>query len=172
MRHVAFLRNVNQGQQGHPSTDDLRRAFAEAGCTEVVPFQSNGTVVFEATDPEQVVADAVAALAARSGTEREAFRMPMHDVVRLVEAHSAEPDAQRRELTLHGGSAIDLRGAANVREAARRRCVIAETGEGWAVSINERDHESNATPTLERITGLPATSRGLPTLVRLVARFG
>ena len=44
MRCVAFLRNVNQGQRGHPSTADIIAGFADAGCPDVELFQSNGTV--------------------------------------------------------------------------------------------------------------------------------
>jgi uncharacterized protein (DUF1697 family) len=45
--HVALLRNVNVGQRGHPSTDDLLSAFAAAGATHAVSFQSNGTPLVE-----------------------------------------------------------------------------------------------------------------------------
>jgi hypothetical protein len=37
---------------------------------------------------------------------------------------------------------------------------------------NDVDGEGHATPVLERLTGRRATSRGLPTIIRLVARFG
>ncbi|HWR85528.1 MAG TPA: hypothetical protein VN200_06005 [Rhodoglobus sp.] len=48
MLHVAFFRNVNQGQRGHPATAELVSAF---GDVEAVPFRSNGTLVFDAHDP-------------------------------------------------------------------------------------------------------------------------
>ena len=131
MRHVAFVRNLNQGQRGHVTTAELVAAFVEAGCHDPVPFQSNGTVVFEG-DAERA------------------------------------PDAARRELTLHAGNRIVLDATAQA-EAGRRRCVLLDTGVGWVVSLNARCRESNATPVLERLTGAPATSRGLPTLIRLVA---
>lgn len=171
MPHVAFLRNVNQGQRGHPSTADLKAAFADAGCPDAVVFQSNGTIVFDAPDAGSIVADALQALAARSGIEREGFWMPLPLVARIVDAHATERDAHRRELTLHGGGTVDRGALEVVREAARRRCAIVDAGPGWAVSLNERDAESNGTPVLERLTGLPATSRGLPTLIRLTDRF-
>jgi len=169
---VAFLRNVNQGQRGHPSTSALLTAFADAGCPGAVPFQSNGTIVLDADDPQTATAEAVLALAARSGHEREGFWMPLADVARIVDDHAGCPDAARRELTLHSGGTIDPADPVTIREAAHRRCEIVESGDGWLVAVNERDRESNSTPTVERITGLPATSRGLPTLVRLIDRFG
>jgi uncharacterized protein (DUF1697 family) len=174
VRVVAFFRNVNQGQRGHPATSDLLAAFADAGCDDAVTFQSNGTVVFPDAAADRAVQTAHAvqdALAARAGVEREIFVMPLDQVAELVEAHAREPDAARRELTLHGGGILDLSDASVAREAARRRCRRVAAGPGWTIAINERDRESNATPTVERLTSGPATSRGLPTLIRLVDRF-
>lgn len=171
MRQVAFFRNVNQGQRGHPATADLLAAFADAGCTTAVPFQSNGTVVFDSPHPEIVVSDAAMALAARSGHERQGFGMPLATLARIVDGHTGEADVARRELTLHSGGTIDPDDPGVIGEAAHRRCLIVDSGDGWVVSVNERDRESNATPVVERITGLAATSRGMPTLARLVDRF-
>lgn len=171
MRLIAFLRNVNQGQRGHPSTADILAAFADAGAHDAVAFQANGTIIFTADDPRTAVDDATAALSARSGVQREGFWMPLPDLTQIVEAHTIEPDAARRELTLHGGGRLDPEDPGVVRVASHRRCRIVDTGDGWIVSINERDRESNATPVAERLTGAPATSRGLPTLVRLVDAF-
>ncbi|WP_404431699.1 DUF1697 domain-containing protein [Microbacterium lacus] len=171
MQHVAFFRNVNQGQRGHPSTADLVGAFAAAGCPDAVPFQSNGTLVFAATDPEAVLPHAIIALADRTGLEREGFGMPLPALARIVDAHAGEADARRRELTLHTGAIIDLSDPDVEREAAHRRCTVVHSGPGWGVFLNERDHESNGTAVVERLTGARATSRGIPTLVRLVDRF-
>ena len=90
----------------------------------------------------------------------------------IVNAHAVEVDAERRELTLHGDGLIDLQDPEVIRVAAHRRCTIIDAGDGWVVTINERERESNATPLVERLTGSPATSRGLPTLIRLIDRFG
>lgn len=171
--HVVLFRNVNQGQRGQPSTSDLLAALADAGCGDAVAFQSNGTLVVRDRDrgPDHLIAEAAASLAARTGTDHEVFVMPFDHVVTLVEAHADAPDAARRELTLHRGGVIDGDDPVVVAEAARRRCRVVAAGQGWTVTTNERDRESNATPTVERLTAGPATSRGLPTLVRLIDRF-
>ena len=65
MLHVAFVRNLNQGQRGHVSTTDLVAAFDDAGCHDASPFQSNGTIVFSGEAAH--AADAMCALAARTG---------------------------------------------------------------------------------------------------------
>ena len=56
-------------------------------------------------------------------------------------------------------------------EALRRRCAVTDHGPGWAIVTNDRDRQSNGTPAIEAALGVRATSRGLPTLVRLVDRF-
>ncbi|MCR2817479.1 DUF1697 domain-containing protein [Microbacterium sp. zg.Y1090] len=169
---VGFLRNVNQGQRGHPSTADILAAFADAGVPDAVTFQSNGTVVFRADDPAGAVADAVRALEARTGLRRDACALPLSEISRIVDAHAEQPDAARREVSFHADGRIDPDDAELARVAAHRRCRVVDAGEGWVVSVNERAGEGNATPTIEDVTGEPATSRGLPTLVRLLARFG
>ena len=97
--------------------------------------------------------------------------MPLPDLTAIVEAHAIESDAARRELTLHGGGELAPEDPEVVRVASHRRCLIVDAGEGWIVSVNDRDRESNATPVAELLTGTRATSRGLPTLVRLIDRF-
>ncbi|QEW02304.1 hypothetical protein [Microbacterium lushaniae] len=118
------------------------------------------------------VADVVAALAARSGAEREAFRMPVAELARIIDAFGGGPEEPRRELTLHAGSVREIEDATVSAEAARWRCRFLGAGEGWVVTENERDRESNATPLVEHLTGMPATSRGLRTVAGLVDRFG
>lgn len=169
MRHIAFVRNLNQGQRGHVTTADLVAAFVEAGCHDPAPFQSNGTVVF-AGDAERAQ-DAALVLAARAGVEREIFTLTLDEVRAIVTDHAPAPDAARRELTLHAGGPITL-GPRAQDEAARRRCTLLESADGWTMTLNERERESNATPVIERLSGAAATSRGLPTLVRLIARLG
>lgn len=171
MRCVAFLRNVNQGQRGHPSTADILAAFEDAGCRDAVPFQSNGTIVFEADDPAAVAETVVASIAARTGLERDAFWIGLDDLVEIADAHATAPDPHRHEFTLHGGGTIDPTDAEVIREAAYRRCEVVDSGRGWTIIRNERDGEGNATPVVERITAGRATSRGLPTLIRLAGRF-
>ncbi|SIR75173.1 hypothetical protein [Microbacterium sp. RURRCA19A] len=133
-----------------------------------MPFQSNGTVVFEG-DAERAQ-DAALALAAHAGVEREVFTLTLDRVRDIVSDHDPAPDANRRELTLHARNRITLDATAQT-DAGRRRCVLLDTGVGWVVSLNERARESNATPVLERLTGAPATSSGIPTLERLIDRF-
>jgi uncharacterized protein (DUF1697 family) len=171
MRYVAFLRNVNQGQRGHPSTADILAGFADAGCPDAAPFQSNGTIVFESHRPA-AVADAVArTIASRSGLERDAFWIAFEALASVVDVHGGVRDPRRFEFTLHGGGIVDPADPLVAHEAGLNRCDIVDSGPGWALVRNKVEGEGHATPTLEHITGGHATSRGLPTLMRLVNRF-
>ena len=165
------MRNVNQGQRGHPSTDDILAGFADAGCPDAVTFQSNGTVLFDSRSPEEVVDAAAEAIAARSGAEREILWISLSKVVAVVEKHRGAREPRRLEFTLHGGGAIDLDDPDVEAEADRNRCQIVDAGSGWALVRNNVAGEGHATPALESLTGARATSRGLPTLVRLIDRF-
>ena len=169
MRAVAFLRNVNQGQRGSPSTSDIVAAFVRAGAAAAEAFQSNGTIVVTSDDPD-VLAELVRdRLLAAGGTDMTIFARPLSFVEGIVGRHADAADFSRRELTLFA-SDRDVTDPHDI--AARRRCTLIEHGIGWAVVSNERDRESNGTPTIEQILSTPATSRGLPTLLRLVDRFG
>ncbi|GAA1918253.1 hypothetical protein GCM10009775_08550 [Microbacterium aoyamense] len=171
VQHVALFRNVNQGQRGHPSADQIVAAFRAAGAVDAVTFQSNGTVVFTARDA------AAAAVAVRhrlgdDGVFDDLIEVrPLSFLELIVAEHAGAPDAHRRELTLFD-EAVRL-GDASIahREATKRRCSVVADGAGWAVVLNDRDRQSNGTPAVQAIIGAPATSRGLPTLARLIDRF-
>lgn len=172
MRCVAFLRNVNQGQRGHPSTADIVDGFADAGCPDITMFQSNGTVLFESDDPAGTVVSAAEAIAARSGHDRDVLWIPFADLVAIVDQHRATPEPRRHEFTLHRGGTVDSSHPDALALETRAQCAIVDAGPGWALVRNDVDGQGNATPLLERLTGDRATSRGLPTLIRLVDRFG
>lgn len=171
MRFVAFLRNVNQGQRGQPTTDDIRGAFEDAGCRDIRTFQSNGTVLFDADDPAGAAQTAEAALEARSGHAREIFWITIEQLADIA-ASAAGVDAPGLcEVTLHSGGDIAAHAREVVDQARRRRCTVVFTGDGWTIVRNDTAHQGNATPLIEALTGARASSRGLPTVVRLVDRF-
>lgn len=172
MRCVAFMRNVNQGQRGHPSTADIVAGFADAGCPDVQTFQSNGTILFDSGEPADAVESAAEAIAARSGHDREILWIPLADLVAIVDEHGATPEPRRYEFTLHGGGTVDGHDRDVRKLTSEHRCSIVDSGPGWSLVRNDIEGEGHATPVLERLTDSRATSRGLPTLVRLVSKFG
>ncbi|MDO8148281.1 MULTISPECIES: DUF1697 domain-containing protein [unclassified Isoptericola] len=168
--HVAFFRNLNQGQRSQPTTADLRAVFAEAGAAVAEPYRSNGTVVFAGDDPDAVVDDVLTALAVRTSYHDLVLVRPLAFLEQVVDRH-AGPDAHRCELTLFPGTTV-IADDVLAHEAGRRRCAVVDRGPGWAVVQNDRDRQSNGTPALEAAGARRATSRGVPTLAGLVERFG
>jgi hypothetical protein len=107
MRCVAFMRNVNQGQRGHPATADILAGFADAGCHDAQTFQSNGTIVFDSDAPSAVVEQAADAIAVRSGHDREILWIPLSELAAVVDQHGVTPEQGRFEFTLYRGANID-----------------------------------------------------------------
>lgn len=171
VQHVAFFRNVNQGQRGQPRTPDLIDAFGDAGIPDAVAFQSNGTVLFAADDVEGTVVDVRSSLTAKGIYSGEVFTRPLSFIRAFVARYGDRPNAHRYELTLFPDGQLILDENAAMQEARRRRCELIDHGRGWAAVCNDRDARSNGTPTIEAVLSVPATSRGLPTLARLVHRF-
>ena len=172
MEHVAFLRNVNQGQRGQPSTADIVAAFGAAGASDIRTFQSNGTVVCASSTPDDVGDRVPEHLATSSGFGALVFTRELVFIEQVVERHAGAADFVRHELTLFAPDAVPADEAELARQASKRRCAVVEHGAGWAVVANDADRQSNGTPTIEAAAGTPASSRGLPTLLRLVDRFG
>jgi uncharacterized protein (DUF1697 family) len=168
---VAFLRNLNQGQRGQLATADLLSAFSDAGAAEASTFQSNGTVVFSSEDADAVGRRVRESLASQGLFDDLLVVRPIILVEDIVGEFAELHDAHRCELTLFADDRFLDDDAALTAAATRRRCTVVARGPGWAVVRNERDRQTNGTPTIEAVLGERATSRGLPTLLRLVDRF-
>jgi uncharacterized protein (DUF1697 family) len=165
---VAFFRNLNQGQRGSPSRAQFVEAFAESGAIRATPFQSNGTMLLDAQNPTASTQSAIAWLTARSGWSDAAFVRSVDWLTGVLAAVPIEAStATRIELSLFDESSS----AVHLLPLTGTRCTVFSGGPGFAVTENERDNESNATPTLERALGVAVTSRGFPTLSRVVERL-
>ncbi len=164
---VAFFRNLNLGQPRSPSRDQLLAAFAAEGATDVLSHQSNGTVAFASSAEPQTVADGVVVrLAPVCDYAGRALVRP----VRWLDALSLDGLPDGCELTLFDGPAEfpeplpwdPARGEVTVLAADSRHAIVR----------NHRDRRSNGTPVIEALLGVPATSRGVETVLRLLARLG
>jgi len=168
MQFVAFFRNVNQGQRGHPSTADLLTAVHATGATDAFAFRSNGTVVFDSGDIDSVAG----ALQREQLSGREVFVRPATFFESLMHLKGS-PLESRLEVTIFDSeTSLTEADADVVHDAERRgRCEIVESGAGWALVLNHSERQSNGTPVVERIIGGPATSRGLSTLIGLARQL-
>lgn len=82
--HVVLYRNLNLGHAGSPNREQLEGALERAGALRVKSFQTNGTVLLEAEDPEGVVTVAASELAAVAGYDDAAFVRSLADLEELL----------------------------------------------------------------------------------------
>ena len=164
---VAFFRNLNLGQRRSrsPTRPELLAAFEHAGARSATSFQVNGTVIFEADDDLQSLADrAVELLTPVCGYQDAVLVRPVSWVLELdldevvanaeVSFFDAPPFPEPLPWTPETG------GLTVVRADGRH-----------AVSVNDLERTSGATWVLERLLGVPVTSRGVPTMRRLAAKL-
>ncbi len=168
-RAVAFFRNLNLGQaRSHsPTRVQLIEAFAASGAPGAVSFQTNGTVLFEATDPARTAAEAVARLTPLCGYADAVLVRPAEVVLEVSERLAALPGST--ELALFDGVPGFPEPLPWTPPSGRLEVVLAV--EGHALAVNAVEGTSAATPELERLLGVPVTSRGAGTVLRLARRL-
>ena len=168
-RAVAFFRNLNLGQtRSHsPTRVQLIEAFASAGAPGAVSFQTNGTVLLEAADPTAVAADAVTRLTPVCGYADAVIVRPADLVLEVAEQLAALPGTS--ELAVFDGAPSFPVPLPWTPPSGRLEVVRA--AEGHALAVNSVEGTSSATPELERLLGVPVTSRGAGTVLRLARRL-
>jgi len=166
-RHVAFFRNLNHGQRGSPTRDELVAAFAAAHATEVTPFQSNGTVIFRASEASRVVDLVRATLAERTGWS-DAAPVRRASWVRDLVDHVGDV-AEHAEISFYDDHR-DFPEPLPWRPESGRVTVV-QADRLHAVSTNDEPRTSYATPALEALLGISVTSRGLSTMQKLAERL-
>ena len=160
MLHVAFFRNLNQGQRNNPGSAALIAAFEAHGATEVRLVRGNGTALFSATAP-RATAEAAASALTGSGWSDIVLVRSVHQISEILKRVGDE-DHRNLEVTLFDEAQTPQ------LPLAGRRCEAIAVGPGYAIVANERDNESGGTSALERALGVKATSRGLGTVRMLV----
>jgi hypothetical protein len=166
VRAVAFFRNLNLGQHGSPTRAQLLAAMESAGACEAASFQVNGTVVLTAEDPQAVADEAAARLTGACGYADVVLVRPLDWLAAL----GLEEVTGNAEVTLFDGPAVFPEPLPWVPE--RGDVTVLSADGRHAVVLNHRERRSNGTPVIERRLGVRATSRGIPTLLRLLARHG
>ncbi len=161
MTSVAFFRNLNQGQRGHVATAQLVDSFLSGGGREVRPVRGNGTVIFDADDPQACLASVLEQLHGVSAWGDVGF---VRDAAWLAERAGefpADVAPALVELSLFDGE------FAHPLPLTGKGCTVIRAGAGYVITVNDAMGTSQATPTLERAMGTPVTSRAAST-VRLV----
>jgi hypothetical protein len=162
-QHVAFFRNLNVGQRGSPSRAQLLDAFAAAGATDVVPVRANGTVAFRSSAPVHTRDLVCSRLIEHTDwcdvapVRAATWVLALGERLAAVEGHVEVSfyDARR-----------DVPVPLPWRPEGRRVTVVA-ADRRHAVAVNDVARTSYATPALEELLGVPVTSRGADTVLRV-----
>ena len=162
-QHVAFFRNLNLGQRGSPTRAQLLQAFEDAGAGDVVSVRSNGTVAFRSSAPvhtRDVVCSRLIQLTdwCDVAPVRDAtWVLGVSERLAAVEGHA--------EVSLFE-SRRGFPAALPWRPDSGRLTVVA-ADRRHAIAVDDEPRTSDATPVLERLLGVPVTSRGAETVLRV-----
>ncbi|NHB83632.1 hypothetical protein G7085_00060 [Tessaracoccus sp. HDW20] len=167
---MAFFRNMNLGQarSRSPRSPELLDAFAAAGATSAVNFQTNGTVIFSGDEPAALAESVVTRLtAATAYTHLVVVRSTawLIDTVGHI-----DPDLPTGEVALFNADRLPELVLPHVERAPTGELVVHELTSGHAVT-SVTGAGISAGPVLSRLIGVPVTCRGIPTMRRLAARL-
>lgn len=169
MTQVALFRNLNLGHRGSPTGEELVAAFG--GVALARNFQTNGTVLFTSATPGDTANRAVRVLRDRGYSHSLVIRT----VSELEQAVSQTPEADQDENVYRTMiSFFDTDRLPPVELPMRSRDQLVELrrldrGSAGSVCWKPRHTSGDVTGFLEALIGVPATSRSLGTLRRLVA---
>ena len=148
---VAFFRNLNLGQRRSrsPTRPELLEAFAKAGATSAVSFQTNGTVIFAAgrRSPQRLADKAVSLLTPVCGYDDMVAVRPV-DWLRELDLDEVPAHA---EVSFFDGP--DPFPEPLPWEAPRGGLVVIRADSRHAMSVNDPEGSSGATWVLENSPG-------------------
>jgi uncharacterized protein (DUF1697 family) len=177
-RRVAFLRAVNVG--GHTiRMSGLRTSFEALGFDKVETFIASGNVVFDSTegDDEKLERVIERALEAEYGYPIETF---VRSIAELAEVSGRDP-FDRADPAGDGRSVfVAFLGRRPTSEAVKRLADLATDDDAFAVVGREAywlrrggiGTSKFSAGFLEKTLGTPATLRGMPTITKLLAKYG
>ena len=178
-RYAAFFRNVNLGRPGKPTRAQFIEAFESAGGKEVASFQAHGNAVFQASGAREAarITDAArAGLRKACGLEEAIQLRALRHLAALV-----------REDPFAGAPRDDIYAQCVTFIPAMRRAwpegpiiaprreveVLARAGgEVFSVIREVNGRPGNVNALLERLLGVPVTTRAWSTVQRLVRTHG
>ncbi len=169
MKQVAFFRYVNFGKVGSPRSEHLVEAFG--GPAVATNHQTNGTIIFEADDPEEHATAALLRLRSL-GYEQPAILRPLAEIASVVAEHSHYADSEDR-IMVSLFDAVPSNILNRVLPTSRNGLVeTLHLTSCYAVTrcMQRGTTFGDATVFLEPQLHTPVTSRTLGTLQRLVAK--
>ena len=177
MKYAAFFRNLNLGRPNCPDKSRFEEAFLAAGASFASSFLTNGTMVFEVGAggrARKVFAAACANLRESCGLAEPGYIRTVEYLAELVTLNpfsEVEPGSVYERCTsfVHPQSSP----LAQIPLESRRRDVrVLMTTETEVHSVSLKIGNTPGSPNafLEKLLGLPVTTRSWNTVVRLVQR--
>lgn len=178
LKYAAFFRNLNLGRPNCPTKLQLETAFLAAGAESASSFLSNGTLVFSvktSLGADKVLALACLALQAECGLKEPAY---IRRVDYLAELVALDPFAAADRSSVYECCVSFLHSEiatlpAVPLESKRGDVEVLRFTSSEALSLSRKVGQSPGSPNafLEKLFGLPATTRNWNTVVRLVAKY-
>lgn len=177
-RYAAFLRAINVG--GHTlKMADLRASFEALGFGGVDTFIASGNVVFDSSVVDEARLERVVerALEADFGYPVETF---VRSIGELIEIAQRNPFDQEDLADNEHSVYVAFLDRAPTGEAIERLAALATDDDTFAVVGREAwwlrrggiGTSGFSGGLLEKTLGMPVTVRGLPTIARVLARYG
>jgi uncharacterized protein (DUF1697 family) len=179
-KHVAFFRNLNLGRSNCPTRIQFEEAFLAAGAVSASSFLTNGTMVFSTSSGRQaqrVFINACEILDGTCGLKEPGFIRSIDYLTRLI---SLDPFVEIESGSvrtccvsfLHATDGLSV--AQLPLESKRRDVKVLQLTDSEAFSVSIKVGNSPGSPNafLERRLGVPVTTRGWNTIVRLVQKHG
>lgn len=179
MDFAVFYRNVNLGRPKSPTRAQLEHAFLTAGVEHAVSFLTNGTV-FISVSSERAAKLALAAasktLNQNCGLVEPGFLRSLPDLNKLVRS---APFIDVDQSQVYSVNVTFLHDRARLPRGVelrtpRKDVEVVRVTPAEALSIVRKIDKTPGNPNalIEKLTGLPATTRTWNTVVRLVKRYG
>ena len=178
MKYAAFFRNLNLGRPNCPTKVQFEEAFCVAGATSASSFLTNGTMVFMISSERQaqkIFAGACELLRSGCGLKEPGYIRAVEYLAELV-AHN--PFSAIEPGSAHACYASFIHPQSGPLpelplESKRRDVRLLESNGSEVFSISLKVGKTPGSPNalLERLLGLPVTTRSWNTVVRLVERY-
>jgi len=176
-KRAAFFRNTNLGRVGSPTRAQLEQTFLDSGAATASSFRVNGTLVFEADSARSamdILQAATATLRSVAGLREPGCVRSLAALRRLPwsEVFAGVDPADVHELTVSFACGKVNSTLALPQSTDRQDAVVLWLERDNALSVTRRIMSGPGSPNmlLERLTGVPFTSRSLGTIQRLIAK--
>lgn len=177
-KHVAFFRNLNLGRPHCPTKVQFEEAFTAAGAVSASSFLTNGTMVFTTSSGRQsqrVFNDACEILHGTCGLTEPGYIRTIDYLAQLI---TLAPFGEIESNSVHACCASFLHTTDGLSvaqlplESKRRDVKVLQLthSEVFSLSIKIGNTPGSPNAFLEKLLGVPVTTRSWNTVVRLVQK--